>query len=143
MHAITPQPYGLLNKYAGMRAGDEVIWDQFVKNHPDFFLSVWYNVPLGEPYQKPEEVEAAHATGMWEVSQWRIDVLGETTDAFACIEIRPHADARAIGNAIAYAKMVVREWGLSKPVVPMILTDQISPILEYAAGMCGVRVMVP
>lgn len=140
---LVPQPYGLLNKYAGMRAGDEVIWDEFVKNHPDFFLSCWYNVPLGEPYKEETEIAAAHANGAWEVSQWRIDVLGETPDAFVVIELRPHADARAIGNAIAYSKLLEKEWELVKPVVPMILTDKMTPIMEQAAALCRVRVMVP
>ena len=140
---LIPHPYGLLNKYEGMRAGDEVIWDQFVKNHPDFFLSVWYNVPLGEPYKTEEEIAEAKANGAWEVSQWRIDVLGETADAFVVIELRPHADARAIGNVIAYSKLLEQEWGVVKPVVGVVLTDQISPILEKAAALCRVRVMVP
>ncbi len=141
---LIPQPYGLLNKYAGMRAGDEVIWDQFVKNHPDFFLSVWYNVPLGDPYPDAEKAVEARANGAYEVSQWRIDVLGETADAFVVIEIRPHADARAIGNVIAYSKLLEKEWEVVKPVVGIIiLTDKISPILETAAKLCKVQVMVP
>lgn len=140
---LVPQPYGLLNKYAGMRAGDEVIWDQFVKNHPDFFQSVWYNVPLGDPFPDEQERIKAKANGALEVSQWRIDVLGETPDAFVVIEIRPHADARAIGNVIAYSKLLEKEWQVVKPVVGIVLTDQISPILETAAKLCRVRVMVP
>jgi hypothetical protein len=140
---LIPKPYGLLNKYPGMRIHDEVIWDQFVKNHPDFFLSVWYNVPLGDPYPDEEEKIKAKANGALEVSQWRIDVLGETSDAFVVIEIRPGADARAIGNAIAYKKLLEKEWEPVKPVVPMILTDRISPIMEEAAKLCRVRVMVP
>ena len=140
---LLPKPYGLLNKYPGMRANDEVIWDQFIQNHPDFFLHVWYNVPLGEPYPDETERSVAEATGMEEVSQWRIDVLGETHDAFVVIEIRPNADARAIGNAIAYSKLLEKEWAPSKPVVPMILTDEMSPIMEQAAAACRGGVMVP
>lgn len=126
-----------------MRMGDEVIWDEFVKNHPDFFLATWYNVPLGDPYPDEDAKIEAAANGALEVSKWRIDVLGETADAFVVIEIRPHADARAIGNAIAYSKMLEKEWNLVKPVVPMILTDRISAIMEVAAGLCRVRLMVP
>lgn len=143
MQILTPKPYKLLDKYPGMRLGDEVIWDEFIKSHPDFFLSCWYNVPLGEPFPDAEQKIEAMANGAWEVGQWRVDVLGETADAFACIEIRPHADARALGNAIAYSKLVRGEWGITKPVVPVVLTDSISPIMEKAAAMCGVRVLVP
>lgn len=140
---LLPKPYGLLNKYPGMRLGDEVIWDEFVKNHPNFFLSVWYNVPLGEPYNNEEEKAEAKENGAYEVSQWRIDVLGETADAFVIIELRPHADARAIGNVIAYSKLLEKEWEPVKPVVGMILTDKISTIMETAAALCHVRMMVP
>ncbi len=143
MNQLLPKPYGLLNKYPGMRLGDEVIWDEFVKNHPYFFISTWYNVPLGDPYPDEDEKIKAKANGALEVSQWRIDVLGETPDAFVVIELRPHADARAIGNAIAYSKLLQKEWNLVKPVVPMILTDKMTPILEQAAALCRVRVMVP
>ena len=140
---LIPKPYGLLNKYPGMRLGDELIWDEFIKNHPDFFLSVWYNVPLGEPFSNEDEKVIAKANGALEVSQWRIDVLGETADAFVVIELRPHADARAIGNVIAYSKLLEKEWEPVKPVVGIILTDEISPILETAAALCRVQVMVP
>lgn len=143
MKNIIPKPYGLLNKYDGMRLGDELIWDEFVKNHPDFFKHVWYNVPLGNPYPDEEKEIEARANGAYEVSQWRIDVLGETADAFVIIELRPHADARAIGNVIAYSKLFEQEWEPVKPIVGVILTDQISPILEKAAAMCRVQVMVP
>ena len=143
MDMLTPKPYGHLNKYPGMRMGDEVIWDEFVKNHPDFFLSVWYNVPLGEPFPDEDAAIEAAANGALEVSQWRIDVLGETADTFVVIELRPHADARAIGNVIAYSKLFEKEWEPVKPVVQMILTDQISPIMETAAALCHVRLMVP
>jgi hypothetical protein len=140
---LIPHRYELKNKYPGMRLGDEVIWDEFVKNNPDFFLSVWYNVPLGEPYTEEEKAVEARANGGWDVSQWRIDVLGETADAFAAIEVRPDADARALGNAIAYAKLLKAEWGLVKPVIPVVLTNRMSPIMEKAAAICGVRVLVP
>ena len=140
---LMPPPYRLLNKYPGMRLGDEVIWDEFVKSNPDFFLSVWYNVPLGIPFVDAEKEIEARANGGWEVSQWRIDVLGETADAFVAIEVRPDADARALGNAIAYAKMVEKEWETVKPVVPMVLTNNISPIMEWAAKICHVRVLTP
>lgn len=143
MQDVTPYPYKLLNKYPGMRIRDEVIWDEYVKRHRDAFIKVWYNVPLGDPFPNEMDAAIAKANGGFEVSQWRIDVLAEDEDSFAVIEVKPEADSRAIGEALCYAELLKKEWNLAKPVIPIVLTNRISPIMEQVAKMMNVIVIVP
>lgn len=126
-----------------MRVLDEVIWDEFIKNHPNMFSRVWYNVPLGDPFPEEEEKIQAESNGALEVSQWRIDVLGETPDGFAVIELKPHAAAGALGQALAYKELLRKEWNIEKPIQPIVLTDKITPILEQASKLLNVVVLVP
>lgn len=142
---VVPQkfPYKLNDKYPGMRPGDEVIWDEYIQKHPDAFKEVYYNVALGDPFPNEEEKIPAIANGAYEVSQWRIDALAESEDAIAVIEIKPNAGAGALGQALAYVKLIQKEWDLQKPVYPVVLTDRISPVMEQAAKLLGVAVIVP
>ena len=135
--------YGLQNRYPGMRIRDEVIWDEYVKKHPHAFNFTWYNVPLGDPFPDPDKKILALANGGYEVGQWRIDVLAEGDDGLVVIEVKPNADSRALGEALAYTALLKKEWGISAPVVPVVLTDKMSPILEQAAKLMGVVVIVP
>lgn len=142
MHIQKEFPYKLMNKYPGMRPGDEVIWDEFIKNHPTAFARVWYDVPLGDPFPDEAAKREAQATGAWDVSRWRIDVLAENGEGLHVIEIKPLAGASALGQAIAYRRLLWTEWNVQQPTHSVVLTDSISPIMEKAAALCGVRLMV-
>lgn len=135
-------PYKLQNKYPGMRLEDEVIWDEFIKRNPAAFFSCYYNVPVGDPMPHENEKKEAVQNGGYDVSQWRIDVLAETADGLAVIELKPHAGPGALGQALAYKKLIEKEWQLTKPVVPIVITNGVSSIMLEAAAMLGVQVIV-
>lgn len=135
--------YKLLEKYPGMRPRDEYIWDDYVQKHPQAFTSVYYNVPLGDPFPEDDAKIEAKANGAYEVSQWRIDALAEDDTAIYVIEIKPDAGAGALGQALAYVKLIQKEWNIIKPIYPVVLTDKITPVMEQAAKMLGVLVLIP
>lgn len=139
---IKPYPYKLMQKYPGMMKRDEVLWDAFVMQNPDAFEQVYYNVPLGDPF--PEETTRAQAkwNGAYEVSQWRIDVVGYTTGRWFIIEVKPNAGAGALGQAVAYTNLFQKEYEITEPITPAVLTDEITPILQEAAGQLRVSLYV-
>ena len=135
-------PYKLLPKYPGMRLADEVIWDEFIKKNPDSFLGCWYNVPLGDPFPEEAAKEEAVQNGGYDVSQWRIDVVAKTKDTWVVIELKPNAGPGSLGQALTYSKLLEKEWGLTQPVIPVVITDSLSPILEQAAALLKVQVLI-
>lgn len=126
-----------------MRMRDEVIWDEFIKNNPDSFSQVWYNVPLGEPFKDPRLRREAKNNGAWEATQWRIDVLAESDFAYYVIEIKPNAMGGALGQALAYKALLEKHYVLEKPVLPIVLTDVVGEITDEAARLLGVQVIIP
>lgn len=135
--------YQRLHKYPGMRPHDVAIWNQYIKNHPNAHTRVWYDVPLGDPFPDATEHDHVHKTGAFDVSRWRIDVLAESENGIAIIELKPNAGASALGQALAYEKLIRKEWKLEVPTIPVVLTDTLSPITEEAARLLGVLLLVP
>ena len=136
-------PYRQLHKYPGMRPKDVVLWDQFIINHPEAFHQVWYDVHIGDPIENKKDHDAMHASGMYDVSCWCVDVIADDGSALYVIEIKPNAPAGALGQALAYKKFVEKLPGVTKPVHPAVLTDNISPITQKAASMLQVAIFTP
>lgn len=135
--------YGFKHVYPGMRPHDEVIWDEFVKNHREAFVHCAYNVPVGEPYVDSDRAREGRRNGMWGVSQWRVDVLAHDGDREYVIEIKPKAGAGAIGQALLYTKLLQAEGRVSEHAIPVVLTDELGEITQKAAELVGVVVMLP
>jgi len=142
-HIELKKPYKLLPKYAGMRPRDEVIWDQYVENNPDAFTWVMYNVHVGDPVADEQYRHAMVANGAFEVGQWCVDVLAFDGTKEYIIEVKPSAGASAIGQVLSYLKILQHEGRVSMQAVPVILTDNISPITELACKLLGVHILIP
>lgn len=143
MRAEIKEPYKVLNKYAGMGPQDTAIWEQFVLNNPGQFLNVWYNVHVGNPTHIIHDEKETKASGWYDVSCWCIDVLAEDKDAYYVIEVKPNALAGALGQALAYTKLIDKSEYENKPFRPLVLTDDIAPITRQAAFLLGVGILTP
>lgn len=136
------QPYRIQHRYAGLRLRDEVIWDAFILANPSAFVSVAYDVHVGEPCTDAKERARMTATGAYEVSQWCVDVLAWDGKREYVIEVKPNAGAGALGQALAYRELLVLEGRVSPQAVPAVLTDIISPITKQAAQLLGVLLLI-
>lgn len=143
MQRATEYPYKTLTKYPGMRPRDVAIWDTFLLNHPGRFFRVWYDVHMGDPVGAEHDHEEMCNNGMYDVSRWCVDVIAEDAEAFYIIEIKPDAKAGALGQALAYKKILDREVGFAKPSHAVVLTDSIGPITLQAAELMGVALITP
>lgn len=140
---MIPHPYERLLKYPGMRPHDQVIWEQFILNHPNAFHTVYYDVHLGNPADDPDKEMEMRANGGWDVSQWCVDVIGVADNYTAVIEVKPGARAGALGQAIAYRALLADEGLIKGNTVPMVLTDELLPVTMRAAQLLGVHLLVP
>ena len=136
-------PYRPQAKYPGMRPKDVAIWDQFIIDYPHAFKRVAYDVHLGDPVQIEENRADMLKSGMYEVCQWCIDVLGDDGTRIWAIEIKPNAGGGALGQALAYAALVSHDSGLKMKALPLVITDEISPITQHVANMLRVKILSP
>lgn len=122
-HVDKPYKYEMLTEYPHMRPADVSIWQRFIQNNPDRFLRVWYDFRVGDSAAIHEGCSEC-ARGAWhDLTRWQVDVIGETDKAFYIIEVKPNANARALGQAQAYALLFEEEMKPQKPVIPVVLTD--------------------
>lgn len=137
-HIDRVHPYGKLPKYPGLRQEDIEIWDAFIEKNPDRFKRVWYNWHVGKP--STDELDFSHPAGIawYDLTRWKIDVVAEDERYLYIIEIKPHANAKAIGQALGYADLWDDETTPWKKLVPAVLTDLILPNTAIIAKKRGV-----
>lgn len=141
-HLETPLRYIKLPKYPHMRPADVVIWERFLEQHPDRFLRVFYDFRVGPGEHHNEPCPECLRTGWYDLTRWQIDVLAEDQTRIYVIEVKPAANAKALGQALGYAMLFRNEKRPPKPIVPVILTDHIIPATKKCAELCGVEIWV-
>lgn len=138
MHLPEAYDYKRLEKYPGMGARDVEIWERFIVEYPTAFDRVWYNVKLGNPAKSEDEEQEMRLTGLYDVSQWAIDVLGQKGNIYYTLEIKPNALAGALGQTLAYTALLKEEKYYGIFSTPIVLTDDIATITEEAARLLRV-----
>ncbi len=139
-HQEIAQPFQRLSKYAHLRPADIEIWERFLLANPDRFLKVWYDYRVGDPADLDHECLFCANLAWYDLTRWQIDVVAEDREMIYVIEIKPHANAKAIGQALSYAKLFEVEQKPKKPVLPVVLTDVIIPTTQKCAAHCGVEI---
>ena len=143
MNLPDPYPYKSLPKYPGLRPRDEAIWEDFLLSAPEAFDHVWYDLPIGEPTHEIDEQEEMKRSGAFQVLQWRVDVLAVKDKQFYVVEIKPDALAGAIGQALAYSKLLEKYGSFPHAPYPVVLTNEINPITAECGSMLGVAIISP
>lgn len=142
-HVEIPEPYAPFAKYRHMRPEDTRIWHAFVLANPQRFDRVWYDHKVGDHRHHGDDCDLCHRTGWYDLTRWAVDVVAEDKEKIYIIEIKPSANAKAIGQALAYSKLFIQEYPHSKPIVPVVLTDHIIPNTEKTARALGVLLWTP
>ena len=142
-HNAETLKYERLDKYPHMRPRDVEIWDKYIALNPEDFMSVRYDVKVGEPELPGEDISDAVINDWRDLCRWGIDAVAEDEFAIYAIEVKPNATAGALGQAVAYAKLLEIKWKPKKPVIPAVVTDHISDITAQAANAMGVEVWIP
>ena len=143
MHGAEEYNYERLPKYPHMRPADEIIWNAYLDKNPADFIRCYYDVKVGEPEIPEIQIEEKLKQAWRDLTRWGIDVLAEDNRFFYVIEVKPNANAKALGQALAYAKIWEEKRRPNKIVVPVVLTDIINPITAKAAGFMGVELWEP
>lgn len=142
-HIEIPSAYEWRPSYPHMSPLDKMIWDRFIHSHPDKFLRVWYDFRIGDEDPIPEDLPASVRSAWFDLSYWRVDVIGETKDSIFVIEVKPFANSKAIGQALGYAAIFKTDEMPGLPVVPVVITDRIFPTTQRVADALDVELWTP
>jgi len=139
-HGARTFPYRIQPKYPGLRPEDRRIWESFIGQNPDRFNFVLYNVHVGDPSDCPEEIGDQARRSWHELTRWKIDVLAADDNAWYVIEVKPNANAKAIGQALSYRTLLPEAMSVSGKIVPVVLTDTSPPSTHKAGNALGVHI---
>ena len=137
-HADHVCPYELMADYPHMRPADEAIWTRFIQKNPSRFEMVIYDMGMGDAADAAPELPQNILTAWHDLTRWKCDVVAEDRDAVYTIEVKPNANAKALGQALAYAVLYKIDHPGDKPVVPVVLTDVIHNTTAQAAKEMGI-----
>lgn len=137
-HLEVAYPYEVMADYPHMRPHDEAIWTRFIRKNPGRFEQVFYDFRVGDPADVDQEVDQNVMQAWHDLTRWACDVIAEDDQAIYTIEVKPNANAKALGQALAYMVLYQRDHAPAKPVVPVVLTDAIANTTREAAKQMGV-----
>ena len=141
-HFAQKLPYKKQNKYPHLLPEDTAIWERWIESHPDVFSSVQYDVHIGIEEDIDEAIEESIRGAWFDLTRWKIDVLAEDEAALYIIEIKPFANSKALGQALAYSLLYESEHQPVKPIIPVVLTNSHIKTTRRAGELMGVRVWV-
>ena len=141
-HVDIQHKFELLPKYPHMRPADVGIWERFLRSNPGKFRSVTYDVRVGDAATVHEGCSEC-ARGAWfDLTRWQIDVVAEDDEAIYIIEVKPLANARALGQVDGYRDLYVWEKIPTKPVKAVVLTDHEISTTRKLAAAWGIELWV-
>ena len=111
-------------KYPHIAPRDEIIWNKYIDDHPDYFSSVDYDVRVGTGQTIKAKPHAMTAEEWRAHTQKRIDVVGYKDDLIYIVELKPSASFSAIGQAVSYALLYRAEFNPKGKILPTIITDR-------------------
>lgn len=102
-------PYQRRYKYPHLLPSDAAIWDRFIREYPNFFTEIEYDVHVGEGIEIDQNWPDYIATMATTLTQRRIDVIGYKDNSVWIVELKQDPGVSALGQLIAYQSLYLRE----------------------------------
>lgn len=127
--------YEKRSAYPHMKPADVALWERFIEKYPDAYDTCEYDFWVGSPPPfNPivNEETMGSADGLYRL---KIDVVGHKGSGIDIIEVKPRADAKAIGQIKEYVRLYFRDEKPATRPQAVIITDTIrQDFLEAAAA---------
>lgn len=125
-----------------MQPEDVTVWERFVQNNPRFLDTCDYDLAVGEGApQNPEHPENIQADGKI-LTQKKIDVVGYQNDLVYLIEVKPIANARALGQILTYKNLYSRDHTEVSNPIPMVVCGAVEREMDEMFEKNGIMVEV-
>lgn len=129
--------------YPHLLMEDTEIWSAYLAEPVAPIKKVWYDVHVGQGMSLPvgaDDIDKRIAAG---VSRKRIDVICHVGGGYWVIEIKPFGSMLALGQAISYSSLFVRDYGPDGEVWPVVICSEVDADLIddfEAAGVVLIKV---
>lgn len=135
-------PPELRGSYPHMSRRDTPLWERYLRLYAHQWFGFAYDVALGGLDVQADDVSAEERKGWAYSTAEKIDVVANRGDEHWLIEVKPNARASAVGQVLCYLLLANREPWTSLPLVPCVLTDNMSPDVRWCAEQLGVQVIL-
>lgn len=138
VYPVERMPVTFRGAFPHLSKHDAPIWSRFLDAYADSFEHFAYDVALGGRVPPDDFGSEADRKGWQYSTALKIDVVGFRADAIWIIEVKPSANVSAIGAALAYVEMAELDKIGELPLVPVIVTDEMSADIAYCCEQLGV-----
>lgn len=142
VYPVVFSPPALSGYYPHMSRRDAPLWERYLRKYANQWQGFAYDVALGGLTIEDKDASEAEKLGWRYNTAEKIDVVANRGDEHWLFEVKPNARAGAIGQALCYLLLAQREAWTSLPLVPCVLTDNISPDVRWFAEQVSVQVII-
>lgn len=136
------QPAALTGHYPHMARRDVELWERYLRAYHQDWFGFAYDVALGGLDVEDDEATEADRLGWRYNTAEKIDVVANRGDEHWILEVKPNARLGAIGQVLGYILLAQREPWTQLPLVPAIITDNVSVDVRWCAKQLGVNVII-
>lgn len=131
------------HKYPHLLPDDVVVWEQFLKAHPNLFHTLDYDVRIGVGRPRPDLPDANLRKMATDLSQRRIDVVGHQDEIRTIIEITHSAGLKALGQLHAYPILYAQTYPGQYRLRTLLVAGALQSDMILCYIDCGVPYWTP
>ncbi len=133
----------VMTHYPHLLMEDTEIWSAYLADPVAPIKRVWYDVHVGQAMPLPVGADALDKRIAAGVSRKRIDVVASVGGGYWVVEIKPFGSMLALGQAISYSRLFVRDYKPDGEVWPVVICSEVDADLIddfEAAGVVLIKV---
>lgn len=142
VYPVVFEPPARTGHYRHMARRDAALWERYLELYAMNWQGFAYDVALGGlTVDDPDATEEMRRGWQYSTAE-KIDVVANRGDEHWIIEVRPNARCDTVGSVLGYFLLAQREPWTTLPLVPAILTANMSPDARWVAAQLGVEVLI-
>jgi hypothetical protein len=141
VYPLAFEPVVKTGRYPHMARRDFVVWERWIDAHGREYPRVAYDVALGGVISAIPAVTPAMNLGFQYSTALKIDALLLRAGALTIVEVRPEASVSAIGSALCYEVMILREVPEARVESRMVVCEFASLDIRACAEVLGVEIV--
>lgn len=128
------------NRYPHMGPKEAEIWTRFLLTTKMRFIDIWYDVRVGPGFDPGPTYDETIRRMAIQLTQLRIDAVGETEHEIWIFEVKPRAGRSALGQLTSYAYWYMRQKKPSKPLRLAVVCEDVDPNMPDVYRSRGIEI---
>lgn len=138
--SVESKPYRPLSKYPHLLRANVAVWDAWLRLMPNAFKHVWYDVHVGTAVPTPGGPNSMLSRISRGITRKRIDVVAWDGLLFHVIELKPWANAEALGQCLIYYRLFQQEYRPIKTAKAVVICWRPEADVVYDYDRQGVEI---